>query len=96
LEFATIIFLQSKVVILASNLQPGGPVSVFMSPSDRVAQLYLQAPGSLFIAFYDSQDYDGGIQTHLHMGRIKPIVHMNRYVSGFSNVTILIRMHRCK
>jgi hypothetical protein len=30
-------------------------VSVFMSPSDRVAQLYPQAPVSLFVAFYDSQ-----------------------------------------
>jgi hypothetical protein len=33
---------------------------VFMSSSDRVAQLYPQAPGSLFIAFYDSQGYGGG------------------------------------
>jgi hypothetical protein len=31
-----------------------------MSPSDRVALLYPQAPGSLFVAFYDSQGYDGG------------------------------------
>jgi hypothetical protein len=30
-------------------------VPVFMSPSDRVAQLYPQAPGSIFIIFYDSQ-----------------------------------------
>jgi hypothetical protein len=30
-------------------------VPVFMSPSDRVAQLYPQAPGSLFVAFYVSQ-----------------------------------------
>jgi hypothetical protein len=29
--------------------------SLYLSPSDRVAQLYPQAPGSLFIAFYDSQ-----------------------------------------
>jgi hypothetical protein len=29
-------------------------VSVFMSPSDRVAQLYAQAPGSFFVLFYDS------------------------------------------
>jgi hypothetical protein len=26
-----------------------------MSPMDRVAQLYPQAPGSLFVAFYNSQ-----------------------------------------
>jgi hypothetical protein len=38
-----------------------------MSPSERVAQLYPQAPGSLSIAFYDSQGYGGGILTLLHM-----------------------------
>jgi hypothetical protein len=31
-----------------------------MSPSDRVAQLYPQAPCSVFVAFYDSQGYGGG------------------------------------
>jgi hypothetical protein len=36
-------------------------VSVCMSPSDRVARLYPQAPGSLFIAFYDSQGFHTGI-----------------------------------
>jgi hypothetical protein len=39
-----------------------------MSPSDRVAQIYPQAPGSLFVAFYDSQGYGGGILTRLHTG----------------------------
>jgi hypothetical protein len=43
-------------------------VPVFMSPRDRVAQLYLQAPGSLFVASYDSQGYGGGVRTRLHMG----------------------------
>jgi hypothetical protein len=28
-------------------------VSVFMPPSDRVVQLYRQAPGSLIVVFYD-------------------------------------------
>jgi hypothetical protein len=45
-------------------------VSVFMSPSDRVAQLYREAPGSLFVAFYDSQGYGGGILTRLHTGHV--------------------------
>jgi hypothetical protein len=31
-------------------------VSVFLSPSDRVTQLYPQARGSFFFAFYDSQE----------------------------------------
>jgi hypothetical protein len=34
-----------------------------MSPSDRMAQLYFQAPGSLFVAFYDSKFYGGGFLT---------------------------------
>jgi hypothetical protein len=45
-------------------------VSVFMFPSDRVAQLYPQAPGSLFVASYDSQGYGGRILTRLHTGDI--------------------------
>jgi hypothetical protein len=40
-------------------------IPVFMSPSDRVTQLYPQAPGSLSVAFYDSQGYGGGIPTRL-------------------------------
>jgi hypothetical protein len=36
--------------------------------SDRVTQLYPQAPGSLFFAFYDSQGDGGGILTLLHTG----------------------------
>jgi hypothetical protein len=39
-----------------------GQVPVFISPRDRVAQLYSQALGSLFVASYDSQGYDGGIR----------------------------------
>jgi hypothetical protein len=42
-----------------------GQVPVFISPRNRVAQLYPQALGSLFVASYDSQGYGGGIRTHL-------------------------------
>jgi hypothetical protein len=45
-----------------------GQVSMFISPSNRVARLYPQAMGSLFIASYDSQGYGGGIRTRLHTG----------------------------
>jgi hypothetical protein len=38
-----------------------------MFPRDRMAHLYLQAPGSLFVAFYDSQGYGGGVLTRLHI-----------------------------
>jgi hypothetical protein len=39
-----------------------------MSSSDRVAQLYPQAQNFLFLAFYDSQGYDGGVLNRLHTG----------------------------
>jgi hypothetical protein len=45
-----------------------GQVPVFISPRNRVAQLYPQARGSLFVASYDSQDYGGGIRPRLHTG----------------------------
>jgi hypothetical protein len=71
LVFAAIIILQSKFVSLASNPQPGGPGLCIYVPIDRVAHLNPQAPGSVFVAFYDSQGYGGGILTHLHMGSLK-------------------------
>jgi hypothetical protein len=45
---------------------------VFISPRDRVAQLYPQALGSHFVASYDSQGYGGGIRTRLHTGMYLP------------------------
>jgi hypothetical protein len=58
LDFATIILFdraRSSTLHPTHNLE--GQVPVFMFPSDRVAQLYPQAPGSRFFAFYDSQGY---------------------------------------
>jgi hypothetical protein len=43
-----------------------GEVPVFISSRNRVAQLYLQTLGSLFVASYKSQDYGGGIRNRLH------------------------------
>jgi hypothetical protein len=37
-------------------------------PRNRVAQLYPHALGSLSVASHDSQNYGGGIRTHLHVG----------------------------
>jgi hypothetical protein len=39
-----------------------GQVPVFISPGKRVARLYPQALGSVFVASYDSQGYGGGIR----------------------------------
>jgi hypothetical protein len=43
-----------------------GQVPVFISPRNRVALLYPQALGSLFVASYDSHGYGGGIRTRIH------------------------------
>jgi hypothetical protein len=45
------------VIVQLLNLEDQVPV--FMFPSDSVTQLYPQAQGSLFIAFYDTQGYSG-------------------------------------
>jgi hypothetical protein len=45
-----------------------GQVPVFIFPRNRVAPLYPQALGSLFVSFYDSQGYGGGFRTRLHVG----------------------------
>jgi hypothetical protein len=47
-----------------SNLE--GQVPVFISPRNRLAQLYPEALGSIFITSYNSQGYVGGIQTCFH------------------------------
>jgi hypothetical protein len=38
-----------------------------MSPNDRMGQLYPQALGSIFVAFYDLQVYGGSLLTYLHI-----------------------------
>jgi hypothetical protein len=45
-----------------------GQVTVFISPRKRVADLYSQTLGSLFVAAYHSQGYGGSIRTRLHAG----------------------------
>jgi hypothetical protein len=47
-----------------------GQVPTFISPRNRVAQLYPQALGSLFVASYNSQGYGGGIRPCLHTGLV--------------------------
>jgi hypothetical protein len=43
-----------------------GRVPAFISPMNKVAQLWPQAMGSLFFASYDSQGYGEGVQPCLH------------------------------
>jgi hypothetical protein len=42
-----------------------GQVPVFIYPKNGVAQIYPRALGSLSVASYDWQGYDGGIITQL-------------------------------
>jgi hypothetical protein len=51
---------------IRDSLNLEGQVPVFISPRNRVAQLYPRALGSNFVASYDSQGYGGGILTRLH------------------------------
>jgi hypothetical protein len=70
LVLASIVILRSKSswaqdeILLSQiwdfpNLE--GHVPIFIAPRNRVAKLYPQALGSLFVASYDSQGYGGGI-----------------------------------
>jgi hypothetical protein len=45
-----------------------GQVPVFIFPRNRVAQLYSQVLGVLFVASYYFQGYGGGIGPRLHAG----------------------------
>jgi hypothetical protein len=45
-----------------------GRVPLFISPINRVTQLYPRALSSLFVSSYDSQGSGGGILTRLHTG----------------------------
>jgi hypothetical protein len=57
LDFATITFYRARPSALHLTLNQEEKISLFMSPSDRVAQLHPQALGSPFVAFYDSQGF---------------------------------------
>jgi hypothetical protein len=53
---------------IRDSLNLEGQVPVFISSRKRVARLYPQEVGSIFVAFYDSQGYGGGIRPRLHTG----------------------------
>jgi hypothetical protein len=58
--------------ILLSQFQDstnvGSQVPVFISPRNRLTQLYPQVLGSLFVASYNSLCYGGGVRPHIHTG----------------------------
>jgi hypothetical protein len=45
-----------------------GQVPVFISHRNRMGRLYPQALRSLFVAYYDSQGYSGGMRPRPHTG----------------------------
>jgi hypothetical protein len=51
---------------IRDSLNLEGQVPIFISPRNRVARIYPQALGPLFVAS-DSQRYGGDIQTRLHL-----------------------------
>jgi hypothetical protein len=63
-----------------------GQVPVFISPGNRVALFYPQALGSLFVTFYNSQGYGGGIRTRLHADKTQ----CRNPVTDYSSAGILI------
>jgi hypothetical protein len=82
LVFASAVILRSECCgthdhILLSQIcdSPNldGQVSGFISPRNRVAWLYPQALGSLFITPYNLQGYGGGTWPRLHTGSPKSI-----------------------
>jgi hypothetical protein len=59
-----------------------GQVPVFISPTNRVGQLYPQALGSILIASYNSQSYDGDIRTRFHTGMTRVDIRTKILKSG--------------
>jgi hypothetical protein len=58
----------SGLIILYSFRFETPPVLVCISPKKRVAQFYPQTLNFVFVAFYESQKYGGGVRTRLHAG----------------------------
>jgi hypothetical protein len=96
LDVATFFIYSARFSALRPTANLEDQVHVFMSPSDRVTQLYPQAPGSLFSPSCDSQGYGGRVLTRLHMEKIKiycdKIVMWNVMRSKLSHV-IATRIH---
>jgi hypothetical protein len=65
--------------VLDSRLpQPGGPGPRIYIPQEQGGPVIpLPALGSLFVASYDSQGYDGGMRPRLHTG-MTPLTDLSR------------------
>jgi hypothetical protein len=65
LVFASAIILRSILSQIRDSPNLEGQIPVFIWLRNRVALLYSQALGSIFVASYDSQGYGGGIRPRL-------------------------------
>jgi hypothetical protein len=77
---------QSHDHILLSHIRDSpkleGQVPVFISPRNRMAEIYPPSLGVLFVTSYDSQGYGGGIRPRLHTG----------FTSGQLEVKVTLRL----
>jgi hypothetical protein len=64
-------------ILLSQTRLPNleGQVPAFIPPQNRMAWLYPQALGFLFVASYDSQGYGGIIRPHHHTGHPFNLLH---------------------
>jgi hypothetical protein len=69
-----------------------GQVPVFISPRKMVTQLYPQALGSLFVAFYDSQGYGGDIRLAFTWSKLQQ---KTPFPNNLSVVIEVCLTHRC-
>jgi hypothetical protein len=82
-------FYQARSSALRPSLEE--QVSVFISASEQVTQLYPQVLSSHSVAFYDSQDYGGGIPTYLHVGTTKNTLFVKYRLRKFNHRVPVIR-----
>jgi hypothetical protein len=77
------LYILLTLSLSGDSLNLEGQVPVFIYPRNKVAQLYPQALGSLFVASYDSQRYGGVILTSLDIEFgliVRSSLHFQRHI----------------
>jgi hypothetical protein len=67
--------LRAYCTLIWDSLNLEGHVSLFIFPNNRVAQLCPRALGSLFVAFFDSKCYGGGILARMASASLIQLSH---------------------
>jgi hypothetical protein len=94
LAFASAVILGSKSRgihphILLSQIVKSRSLNLYSPRTNKVAQLYLRALGSLFVAYYQRQGYSGGIRILLQAGGLKTAYRI-QFVPHSKHVTSLV------